>query len=87
MHLNKPSLQPIFPDPQAQPFSTITVDFIVKLPESKGFDSILTITDHNCTKAVILLPCKEEIGSLEVAKLYLERAFPFVGLPEKVILD
>ena len=45
------------------------------------------MTDHNCTKAVILLPFKEEMGSLEVAQLYLEHVFPFVGLPEKVISD
>ena len=70
-----------------QPFSTIVVDFIVKLPNYKGYNSILTVTDHDCTKAVILLPFKEEMGSLEVAQLYLEHVFPFIGLPEKVISD
>ena len=70
-----------------RPFSTIAVDFIVKLPNSKGYNSILTVTDHDCTKAVILLPFKEEMGFLEVAQLYLERVFPFVGLPEKIISD
>ena len=45
------------------------------------------MTDHDCTKAVILLPFKEEMGSLEVAQLYLKHVFPFVGLPEKVISD
>jgi len=87
MHPNWPPLQPISPDPQARPFSTIAVDFIVKLLNSKGYDSILTVTDHDCTKAVILLPFKEEMGSLEVTRLYLERVFPFVGLPEKIISD
>jgi len=65
----------------------IAVDFIVKLPVSKGYDSICIITDHDCTKAVILLPCQEEMSSLDVARLYLERVFPFVGLPDKVISD
>jgi transposase InsO family protein len=45
------------------------------------------MTDHDCTKVVILLPFKEEMGSLEVARLYLEHVFPFIGLPEKIILD
>jgi len=45
------------------------------------------ITDHDCTKAVILLPCKESMDSLGVAKLYLEWVFPFVGLPDRVISD
>jgi hypothetical protein len=86
-HLNKPPLQPISPSPYAQPFSTIAVNFVVKLLLSKGYDSILTITDYDCTKAVILLLCKEEMSFLKVAKLYLEWVFPFVGLPEKVISD
>jgi hypothetical protein len=58
------------------------MDFVVKLPISRGYDSILTVTDHVCMKAVILLPCKEEMGALNIAKLYLERVFPFVKLPE-----
>jgi hypothetical protein len=86
-HPNKPPLQPILPDPQARPFSTITMDFVVKLPTSQGYNSILTIMDHDCTKAVILLPCREDMNSFEVAKLYLKNVFPFVGLPEKVISD
>jgi transposase InsO family protein len=63
------------------------MDFIVKLPMSKGYDSILTITDHDCTKAVILLPCKETIDAPGVAALFKERVFPFVGIPKKVITD
>jgi transposase InsO family protein len=38
-------------------------------------------------KAVILLPCHEESRSKEIAKLFLERAFPFIGLPSRVISD
>jgi hypothetical protein len=63
------------------------VDFVVKFPVSKGYDSICTITDHDCTKATILLLCQEEMSSLDVAKLYLEHVFPFVGLPDKIISD
>ena len=86
-YLNWPPLQPIPPNPLARLFSTIAIDFIVKLSVSKGYDSILTITDHDCTKAVILLLCCEEMSSLEVTKLYLEWVFLLVGLPEKIILD
>ena len=43
--------------------------------------------DHNCTKAVILLPCQKDIDSLGMAKLYLKCVFPFVRLPEQVISD
>lgn len=75
------------PDVQAWPFSTIAMDFIIKLPVSQGYDSILTIMDHDCTKVVVLLLCKKEIDSLGMAKLYLTHVFPYVGLPKKVILD
>ena len=56
-------LNPIFAKPGVLPFETIAMDFIVKLPLSNGFDSVLTITDHDCTKAVILIPCNENNNS------------------------
>jgi hypothetical protein len=45
------------------------------------------VTNHNCTKVVILLHCKEEMDSLGFARLYLERIFPFIDILESVILD
>ena len=69
------------------PFQTIAIDFIVKLPMSEGYDSIMTITNHDCTKAVILVPCQETINAEGVAKLFKDRVFPFVGLPKKIISD
>ena len=63
------------------------MDFIVKLPLSDGYNSILTITDNDCTKVVILLPCKETIDVPGVAALFKERVFPFTGIPKKVITD
>ena len=61
------------------------MDFIVKLPESEGFNSILTITDHNCTKMLIAIPCKETINAKGVAELFLRQIFPRFGLPSKII--
>jgi hypothetical protein len=52
------------------PFETIALDFITKLPELQGYDSILTITDHDCTKAAIFIPCREEINAEGTAALY-----------------
>jgi Integrase zinc binding domain len=79
---NVPPLDPIIPEGEPTPFTHIAVDFITKLPLSDGRDTIMTITDQGCTKVVILLPCKEESGSKDVAKLFLKRAFPFIGLPQ-----
>ena len=63
------------------------MDFIVKLPLSDGYDSILTVMDHDCTKAVILIPCNEAITAEGVTKLYLEHVFKRVGLPNTFIHD
>ena len=56
-------LSPIFTKPGVLPFETIAMDFIVKLPLSNGYDSILMVMDHDCTKAVILIPCNENNNS------------------------
>jgi Integrase zinc binding domain len=74
---NKPTkapLQPIFPPEDATPFGVVTLDFITKLPLSNGYDSILTITDHSCTKMVHLhfIPCTKVITVEGTARLFLD---------------
>ena len=83
----KPPIYPITPAPDALPFQTITLDFITKLPESLGNDTILIITDHDCSKASIFIPCKEAIDSEGVAKLYVQHMVPHYSLPKKIISD
>jgi Integrase zinc binding domain len=43
----KPPLMPITVEPKAIPFQTISLDLITDLPVSKGYDSILTVVDHD----------------------------------------
>ena len=69
------------------PFETVAIDFITKLPPSQGYDSILTVTDHDCTKAAIFIPCNEEINAEETAALYLKQVVTNFGLPSKIISD
>ena len=85
--MRKAPLSPIFTKLGALPFKTVAMDFIIKLPLSDGYDSILTVTDHDCTKAVILIPCNKAITAEGVAKLYLEHVFKRVGLPNTFIHD
>ena len=80
-------LQPIFAKPEALPFETVAIDFITKLPVSQGYDSILTVTDHDCSKATIFIPCIEEISGEETATLYAKHVFARFGLPSKIISD
>ena len=83
----KAPLASIFPEPKANPFKVIALDFITKLPKSQEYDSILTITDHDCSKASLFIPCVEEITAEGVAKLFIQRVFRYYGLPRKIISD
>ena len=86
-HPNTPPLDPITPEKGALPFEVISMDFITKLPKSQGNDSILTIVDHDCSKAAIFLPCQESINAEETAALYAQHVFPHYGVPTKIISD
>ena len=79
--------RPIYPKPEAMPFDMVAIDFITRLPKSQGYDSILTITDHDCTKAAIFIPCNEEINAEGMAALYIKHVFIHFGLPSKIISD
>src|SRR6266702_2725738 len=81
----KASLSPIFPKPEAMLFETVALNFITKLPVSQGCDSILTIMDHDCTKAAIFIPCKESITAEETAGLIVQHIFQRFGLPLRFI--
>ena len=86
-HPQRAPINFITPAMGALPFQTISMDFIVKLPELAGYDSILTITDHDCTKMLIAIPCRERITAEGVAELFLRQIFPQFGLPSKIISD
>jgi len=58
------------------PFKTIALDFITKLPISQGYNSILTIMDHDCMKAAIFIPCKEAMTAEEMVGLIVQHVFP-----------
>jgi len=69
------------------PFKTVALDFITKLPVSQGYDTILTITNHDCTKAALFILCKEAMTAKETAALILKHVFPQFGLPQRFISD
>jgi transposase InsO family protein len=78
---------PITPKQANTPFTTVALDLITDLPESHGYDCILTVTDHDCSKAAIFIPCHKTVDSEGVAALYAKKIFPHYGLPHRVILD
>jgi hypothetical protein len=82
----KPPLFPIPSDNFMLPFTSVAMDFIVKLPISEGYNSILTITD-TFSKACIFIPCNETIDTAGTALLYATYVLPHYGLPSCFISD
>jgi hypothetical protein len=62
----------------------ISLDFIVKLPPSSGYDSISVIVDH-FTKMAQVIPCTETITAKGTAKLLMTYIFKLHGLPSEII--
>lgn len=82
----KPPLFPIPSDTYTLPFTSIALDFIVKLPQSNNYDTILTITD-TFSKASIFIPCNETTDAEQTATLYATYVLPHYGLPSRIISD
>jgi len=86
-HPTHPPMFPITPADNTQPFETVTMDFITKLPQSGGFNTILMITDTDCSKASIFIPCHKTIDSEGVALVYLNHIIPHYSIPHTIISD
>jgi phosphoribosylpyrophosphate synthetase len=69
------------------PFGTITLDLITNLLESMGYDLVLTITSHDCSKAIIFIPYHKSIDSEGIARCYTQHVFPHYRPPKRVISD
>ena len=63
------------------------MDLITGLPNRQGFNAILTIVNHGCSRAVIFLPCTTNISGPGIAQLYLDYIYRWFSLPMKIISD
>ncbi len=68
------------------PWLSITMDYIVKLPVSHGYDSIWVVCDR-LTRYAHFIPCNETLDAPGLAWLFLDRIFRYHGLPDSIILD
>ena len=81
---------PIFPittERNSTPFEMVAMDLIVDLPRSNNYNSILTITNHDCTKVALFLPCSQTIDASGITQLYAQHVFPHYRAPKKAISD
>jgi hypothetical protein len=69
------------------PFQYVSMDLIIDLPRSEGYDAILTIIDQGCSKATKFIPYNKMIDTKGVACEYLHHLVPWFGLPKWIISD
>ena len=77
-------LQPL--EAPYSPWSSVSMDFIVKLPISRGHDSILVVVDRH-TKLGHFIPCSETITAPQFAELFIRDVFKHHGLPRDIVSD
>jgi Integrase zinc binding domain len=86
-HRTRTPLYCITVPPEAQPFEQIAMDLITGLPKSEGYDAILTIADHGCSRGALFLPCHTTITGPQITQLYLNNVYRWFGLPKRIISD
>ncbi len=80
-HKKKTPLYHITTNDGTLPFQQIAMDLITRLPQQAGYNAILTIMDHGCSRAAIFLPCTDNITGPGIAQLYLDHMYQWFGLP------
>ncbi len=86
-HRKKVPLYRITTSENALPFQQIAMDLITGLPQQHGYNAILTIVDHGCSRAAIFLPCTDTITGPGIAQLYFDHIYQWFGLPSQMISD
>ena len=69
-----------------KPWTSISMDFIVDLPPSKGFDSIFVVVDQ-LTKMAHFVPCNKTVTGKETARLFIDNVYKYHGLSDDIISD
>jgi len=72
----------------SRPWEGVTMDFVTDLPEgtTSGYTGILIIVDR-LTKMAIYLPCRKDIDSPELARLFFQYVICQCGVPDNIVTD
>ena len=68
-----------------QCWDTISMDFIVELPEAHAHDVVMNVVD-SVSKQAHFIPTTNMITALGVAQLYMAHMWKLHGLPRQVVL-
>ena len=77
----------LLPSSCSHPFQQLSVNLVMGLPLSGGFDSLLVMVDHGLLKGVVLTPCNTTIDAKGVAELFFWHVFLRFRLHNSLISD
>jgi transposase InsO family protein len=75
-------------EPPSQPWESVTMDFVTDLPKStaSAYTGILVVVDR-LTKMAIYLPCRKDVDSPELARMFSEEVICKHVVPSNIITD
>jgi transposase InsO family protein len=74
------------PETPKKPWEWITIDFVGPLPESKGYDYLMTVTDR-LTKFIHLIPTTTTMTASQLASLLMGHVIVNHGMPRYITSD
>ncbi|XP_017425527.2 transposon Ty3-G Gag-Pol polyprotein [Vigna angularis] len=77
-------LQPL-PIPNAI-WEELSMDFVVRLPKSQGYDAILVVVDR-LSKYAHFIPLKHPYSARTVAEIFLREVVRLHGIPKSIVTD
>ena len=69
-----------------RPWSSISMDWIIELPESNGYTQIWVIVDR-FTKMAHLVPLLTNTSAKDLAKIFVKEVWKIHGLPTDIVSD
>jgi len=67
-------------------WESVSMDFMVSLPPSSGFDAIMVVVDQ-FSKMAHFIPTKDEAATQETKRLFFTHVFKHHGLPKDIVSD
>ncbi len=68
------------------PWESVSMDFTVSLPPSRGFDAIMVVVDQ-FSKMAHFIPTKDSAMAQETGRLFFTHVFKHHGLPKDIVLN
>ena len=67
-------------------WNSVSIDFIIRLPESNGYNTILVVVDRLSKMAHYILT-NEKVTLEQVARLFFDKVFKHHRIPDSIISD